>query len=224
MSGLREQYSHASHCARQRRGLSVADMTEPAPAAPEQPARYTVKQYFALVDQGVLEPDDKVELLEGVVVAMAPEGLWHANGVRLVARALTLAVGSRAYVDQQHCLIAGPLSVPEPDVAVLPGRLEDYLTHHPSHALLVAEVADSSLVQDRLTKAGIYASAGISEYWIVARRGDHVQVATKPMQSERRYGTVRIARRGEHITLAALPDVRVAVDDLLPPGDCRDAR
>jgi Uma2 family endonuclease len=181
-----------------------------------------VEQYFALVDQGVLEPDDKVELLEGVVVAMVPEGLWHANGVRLVARALTIAIGARAYVDQQHCLIAGALSVPEPDVAVLPGKLEDYFTHHPSSALLVVEVADSSLVQDRLTKAAIYAAAGIPEYWIVARRGDHVQVSTNPMPAERRWGAVRIACRGETIALAAFPEVRVAVNDLLPPRDLDD--
>src|SRR5580765_5699843 len=98
-------------------GISVAAMTEPAPAAPENPARYTAEQYFALVDQGVLEHDDKVELLEGVVVAMAPENLWHASGVRLVFETLRAAVGRRAYVDQQHCFVAGPLSVPEPDVA-----------------------------------------------------------------------------------------------------------
>ena len=81
----------------------------------------------------------------------------------------------------------------------------------------------AALVQDRLTKAGIYAAAGIPEYWIVARRGDHVQVATNPMPLERRYGTERVARRGEHIALTTLPDVRVAVDDLLPPADSRDA-
>ncbi len=177
----------------------------------------TVEQYFALVDQGVLEEDDNVELLEGVVVAMASENLWHANGVRLAYEALRTAVGSRAFVDQQHCFIAGSMSVPEPDVTVLPGKLTDYLTHHPSTAHLVVEVSDSSLVQDRQTKAGIYAAAGIPEYWIVARRGDHVQVSTDPVASERRYAMVRVARRGETVTLATLPDVTVRVDDLLPP-------
>jgi Uma2 family endonuclease len=176
-----------------------------------------VEQYFALVDQGVLEEDDNVELLEGVVVAMASENLWHANGVRLAFEALRVAVGTRAYVDQQHCFIAGTMSVPEPDVTVLPGKLTDYLTHHPSRAHLVVEVADSSLVQDRLTKAGIYAAAGIPEYWILVRRGDHVQVSTNPVTAERRYATVRVARRGETITLASLPDVTVRVDELLPP-------
>jgi Uma2 family endonuclease len=69
-----------------------------------------------------------------------------------------------------------------------------------------------------LTKSGIYAAGGVPEYWIVSRRGDHVQVSTTPVPTERRYATVRIARRGETITLAALPDVTVAVDDLLPPA------
>jgi Uma2 family endonuclease len=192
-------------------------MTEPAPAAPENPARYTAEQYSALVDQGVLEHDDKVELLEGVVVAMAPENLWHASGVRLVFEALRAAVGRRAYVDQQHCFVARPLSVPAPDLAVLPGRLQDYFDHHPDVAHLVVEVADSSFAQDRLTKSAIYAAAGIPEYWIVARRSDHVLVSTAPNPTERRYTTVRVARRGQTITLAALADVTVAVDDLLPP-------
>ena len=200
-----------------RTGDKRRRMTEPAPAAPGLPARLTVEQYFALVDQGILEENDRVELLEGVVVAMAPENVWHANGVRWVARALTTAVGTRAYVDQQHCFIAGAFSVPEPDVAVLPGVMEDYLTHHPSQAHLVVEVSDSSLSQDRLTKAGIYAAAGIPEYWIVSRRGEHVQISATPIVSERRFAMVRVARRGETITLATLPDVAVRVDDLLPP-------
>jgi Uma2 family endonuclease len=200
-----------------RSGDKRRRMTEPAPAAPGLPARMTVEQYFALMDQGILEEGDKVELLEGVVVAMAPENVWHADGVRRVFRALTIAVGTRAFVDQQHCFIAGARSVPEPDVAVLPGTLEDYSTKHPSWARLVVEVADSSLAQDRLTKAGIYAAADVAEYWIVSRRGDHVQVSSNPIPSERRYAMVRVARRGETIILSTLPDVSVRVDDLLPP-------
>src|SRR4029079_11462581 len=105
-------------------------MTEPAPAAPGLPARLTVEQYFALVDQGVLEENDNVELLEGVVVAMASENLWHANGVRLAYEALRTATGDRGCVVQHHAFIAGAMSVPEPDVTVLPGELRDYFTQH----------------------------------------------------------------------------------------------
>jgi Uma2 family endonuclease len=193
-------------------------MPEPAPTAPGLPARCSVDDFFGLVDRGLLHPDDRVELLEGVVVAMASENPWHASGVRLVSRALTLAVGDRAFVDQQHCVILGEASVPYPDVQVLPGRLSDYFTQHPKTAVLVVEVADSTLVQDRLTKAGIYAAAGIPEYWIASRRDDLVIVSTQPAVTERRYAVARLFKRGESITLSALPDVTVAVDDLLPPA------
>lgn len=193
-------------------------MPEPAPTAPGLPARCSVDEFFGLVDRGLLHPDDRVELLEGVVVAMASENPWHATGVRLVSSTLQRAVGERAFVDQQHCLVLGGLSVPQPDVAVLPGRLLDYATQHPKSALLVVEIADSTIVQDRLTKAGIYAAAGIPEYWIVSRRDDLVIVSTQPNPAERRYTVARLFPRGESITLAALPDVSVAVDDLLPPA------
>lgn len=193
-------------------------MPEPAPLTPGLPARCTADEFFTLAERGMLHPDDRVELLEGVVVAMVAENPWHATGVRLVASALQLAVGKAAFVDQQHCVVLGGLSVPQPDVAVLPGHLLDYATQHPRSALLVVEVADSTLVQDRLTKAGIYAAAGIPEYWIVSRRDDLVIVSTQPNAAERRYTVARLFKRGEAITLAALPDVTVAVDDLLPPS------
>jgi Uma2 family endonuclease len=193
-------------------------MPEPAPTAPGLPARCTADEFFALVGRGLLEPDDRVELLEGVVVAMASENPWHASGVRLVSAALTRAVTGRAFVDQQHCIILGNLSVPEPDVTVLPGQVSDYFAQHPRTALLVVEVADSTLVQDRLTKAGIYAAAAIPEYWILSRRDDGVIVSTRPIPAERRYTFTRLFQRGESITLSALPGVTVAVHDLLPPA------
>src|SRR5262245_11628530 len=94
--------------------------------------------------------------------------------------------------------------------------LVDYLDHHPSSAHLVVEVAESSLPQDRLTKAPIYAAAGIPEYWIVNLRQEHVEVHRSPETAARRYAVVEIARRGSRLALAAFPDVSPAVDDLLP--------
>jgi Uma2 family endonuclease len=83
--------------------------------------------------------------------------------------------------------VAGEFSVPEPDIAVVAGCLEDYDHVHPHEALLIVEVADTSLVQDRLTKAGIYAAAAIPEYWIVDVRGQRVEVHRQPAAAERRY-------------------------------------
>jgi Uma2 family endonuclease len=80
----------------------------------------------------------------------------------------------------------------------------------------VVEVAVSSLPQDRLTNAPIYAAAGIPEYWIVNLREDHVEVHRSPDAAARRYAVVEVARRGSRLALVAFPDVSVAVDDLLP--------
>jgi Uma2 family endonuclease len=183
------------------------------------PARLTSERYLALVDEGVLAPDDRVELLEGLIVAKEPQSPWHASGVRCVFDRLVAALGPRALVTQQSPFVVGRRSVPEPDVFVVPGKWQDYLRQHPGTAHLVVEVSDASLVQDRLTKSGIYAAAGVPEYCIVSRRGDHVVVAARPLVRKRRYAVVRVARRGESITLAAFPDVTLAVDDLLPPAD-----
>src|SRR2546426_8305521 len=151
-------------------------MAHAARAEPNAARRYTKERYFRLVVEGVLQPDDRVELLEGVVVAMAPQNPRHAVAGDLVADALRRAVGERGAVRVQRSFVAGRYSVPEPAVAVVPGRLRDYGRSRPTAALLVVEVADSSLAQDRITKAAIYAAAGIPEYWIVNLRNDHVEV------------------------------------------------
>ncbi len=146
-------------------------MAVAVPPAGTVPERFTVEQFFALVDEGVLQPDDSVELLEGVIVAMAPSNPPHASATTRVANALRGAAGKRALVREEKSLILGLYSAPEPDVALVPGTEETYDDAHPRTALLVVEVADSSLAQDRITKAAMYAAAGIPEYWIVNLRG-----------------------------------------------------
>jgi Uma2 family endonuclease len=183
------------------------------------PDRLTADRYLGLVDEGVLDPDDRVELLDGLIIAKEPQNPWHASSIRWVEDALRAAIGSRGLVTQQLPLIAGPLSVPEPDVFVVPGTRHDYLRRHPASAHLVVEVADSSFPQDRITKSRIYAGAGIAEYWIVSRRRDHIEVMTDPNPSLRVYATTRVARRGETITLVAFPDVTLAVDDVMTPPE-----
>jgi Uma2 family endonuclease len=194
-------------------------MADPAPADPAVPSRWTTEQYLRLVDEGVLGPDDKVELLEGVIVAMAPSNVPHEGAVGLVSEALFRAVGDRATVRVQLSFVAGTHSLPEPDAAVVPGRARDYTRSRPRTALLIVEVSDSSLKQDRLTKAAIYAVAHVPEYWIVNLRDDCVEVRREPDAKQRRYRRVSLLRRGETIALAALPDVAIAVDDLLAPSE-----
>jgi len=190
----------------------VARAIASAPTIP----RYTVERYLGLLHEGVLSPDDRVELLEGVIVAEPPSDPPHATGVSLAAAALAAAVGARAAVRVQLPLMIGRLSLPEPDVAVVPGHLRDYSTRHPTSALLVIEVADSSLAQDRLTKAAIYAAGGIPDYWIVNLRTRSIEVFRLPDPEAARYGRTTAAGAGARLELAALPSVSVPVDDLLP--------
>jgi Uma2 family endonuclease len=192
-------------------------MAAPAPAKQDVPGRYTVAQYQDLVRQGVLGPDDRVELLGGVIVVMSPKNPWHDTAVHCVFDTLRRAVGDRAAVRCQSTLVLEPGSAPEPDVAVVPGTITDYVAAHPRTALLVVECADTSLPQDRLSKSRIYAAAGIVEYWIVSRRDDAVEVFREPDPAAAIYGSRHLARRGEHIALVAFAGSEVAVGDLLPP-------
>jgi len=194
-------------------------MAHAARAEPNAAGGFTKERYFRLVTDGVLSPDDRVELLEGVVVAMAPQGPRHEVAGDLVAEALRRVIGTRAAVRVERSLVAGRRSVPQPDVAVVPGRLRDYVRSRPTTALLVVEVADASLPQDRITKAWIYAGAGIPEYWIVNLRDDQVEVFRQPDRRGRLYRERRIARPGERLDLVSLPGATVAVDDLLPAAD-----
>lgn len=180
------------------------------------PERWTVDEYMGLVERGVLGPDDRVELLEGVIVAMPPQNPRHSSGCSRAYEALRTTVGGRAFIRSQLSLVLGERSVPEPDLAVVPGKLQDYDKAHPTTALLVIEVADSSLLQDRLTKAAIYAAAEIPEYWIVNLVDDRVEIYRSPEPSKRHYRSQAMAGRGESIEIVSLPGARVAVNDLLP--------
>lgn len=178
---------------------------------------YSSEEYEDLVSRGVVKPDDRVELLEGVIVQMSPQNPPHAGSVYVTAEAVRAAVAGRAMTRVQSPFHAGQFSIPEADVAVIPGQPADYWHKHPTEAHLIVEVANSSLAVDRLTKARVYAAAGVPEYWIVDLVNDGVDVYTGPDPSERRYRRHSRAKRGDLIRPLAFPDAAVAVDDLLGP-------
>jgi Uma2 family endonuclease len=178
--------------------------------------RVTAREYLTLVERGLLGPDDKVELLEGVIVAMSPPSPLHASVGNRIHLLLHDLLRGRAVVRGQTTFIAGEHSVPEPDVAVVAWREDEYEQFHPSEALLVVEVAASSLPQDRLTQSRIYAAAGVPEYWIVNLRDDQVEVLRRPDASRARYEDQEILGRGDRVTLMTFPDVTIHVTDLLP--------
>ena len=186
-----------------------------------QARRWTRQEYDRMIEAGVLTPEDRVELIDGEILAMTPQGSPHATGVSLVHEALRAAIGSHVYIRVQLPLALGSDSEPEPDVAVVAGSVRDYREAHPQSALLVVEVADTTLAYDRDRKGSLYARAGVPEYWIVNLVEARIERHRDPMvMPQARFGwhykTVDHFGPGDSITPLSLPSRSIAVADLLP--------
>jgi len=145
-------------------------------------------------------------------VRMSPIGPAHSSTVQRLTELLLPRLLGRATVRTQQPFIASDDSEPEPDVAIVPeGR---YTERHPDTALLVIEVAESSLDYDRQTKGPLYAASRVDEYWIVDVVGRAVEVYSSPKDG--RYTKTRRAVAGESLCPGAFPDVTVDVARLLP--------
>ena len=166
-----------------------------------------------MAEAGVFE-GRRVELIDGVVYETTPQLSPHASAIRRSLRVLQPIFSSEEYdVDVRLPLDLGSHDMPEPDLAVVPRDETDYYASHPTGAVLVVEVADTSLRHDR-KKGRTYATAGIQDYWIVNIVGDVLEVYRDPAGGA--YRTRRILHRGERIAPLGRPELPVAVDDLLP--------
>jgi Uma2 family endonuclease len=169
-------------------------------------------EYDRLVDLGVFQ-EERLELLEGRLVEMSPQGNAHAYSIRRLDRLLQRALGDRAEVQIQGPIAASDLSEPEPDVAVLePG---DYLDERPQSAHLIVEVADTSRAKDLGLKARLYAHMQVPDYWVIDLERRQLVVHRQPQHD--RYGEVRTLAESEELTLARFPDVRIRLSEVLPP-------
>ena len=142
----------------------------------------TVVDYHRMGEAGILSEADRVELIEGELVVMSPVGSRHVDTVNALTRLLVSAVGDRGLVSVQNPIRLDDRSEPEPDVAVLRPRADDYRAALPTppDILLVIEVSDSTLAYDRAVKAPLYAVHGLPEMWIVDLVGRKVEVHRKP--------------------------------------------
>lgn len=180
--------------------------------------RFTRDEYHRMGDLGWFE-GERVQLLDGEIVVMSPQKWRHASTISRVAELLHARLGDRFWVRMQFPLRLDEFSEPEPDVSVVPGRREDY-DDHPTTALLVVEVADTSLAIDRNRKTKLYAAAGIAEYWIIDLVHDAVEVRRDPLPvaenpDEFAYADPRVLRAGETISPLAAPEATIAIAELL---------
>jgi Uma2 family endonuclease len=188
-------------------------------AAVAQPRRWTRSEYEQMIDAGIFRADEHVELLDGEILAMTPQKSQHAATVFIVEDLLKAAFRSGYAVRTQAPLALDAMSAPEPDIAVVPGTHRDYLSQHPTTALLIVEVADTSLRLDRQQKGAIYARAGIADYWIINLQDGIVEIYREPVQTSTGWGyrLVQSLRQGETVTPLASPEAPIPVAELLPP-------
>jgi Uma2 family endonuclease len=156
------------------------------------PRRFSVEEYHRLVQHGVLHEDDRVELMEGVIVEMTPQNRLHAYAISELNNWLVpLARSFELRVRVQSPLSLSEDSEPEPDLAVVEASEEKAAPEHPRKALLIVEAAGDSLRKDRVLKGRLYAAAGIPEYWIVNVINKTVEVYSDPLEDEGRYRSLR---------------------------------
>jgi len=176
--------------------------------------RWLRREYERLIASGLLAPDERVELIDGEILQMTPQGSAHATAVRLAEDALRLAFGAGYDVRGQLPLALDPDSEPEPDVSVVTGGPRDYRLAHPGSALLVVEVADATVDHDRLRKGSLYARAGIQEFWLINLPDRCLEVYRVPTGEG--YQSTQRFLAGDIVSPAAAPAASIPVDDILP--------
>lgn len=179
--------------------------------------RISVGRYLEMWECGIISPGDRVELLDGLIVAMAPPSPPHDSTVSRVQYALLRKLGLGVVTRVQSSFLAGDGSVPQPDIAVVPGEVDSYVSRHPSRAHLLVEVAHTSVAQDRVTKASIYARAGVPCYWIVNVSERCVEVFRRPDRFKGCYEEQRRATGDDVIRIDAFPEVAFEAREMLPP-------
>ncbi|HUM17274.1 MAG TPA: Uma2 family endonuclease [Candidatus Nitrosotalea sp.] len=185
------------------------------------PRRYSRVEYERLVERGEIAPDERLELIGGVLVARDRQRDTHAFGAEMTAAALQKAFGIGYRVRVQLPVALDEESEPEPDVSVVRGSLAQADRTLPSRPELIVEVAESSLTFDRREKASLYARARVEDYWIVNLVSRVLEVHREPVVDDRapygwRYASTRTLTAVDVVFPLSAPLSRIAISDLLP--------
>jgi Uma2 family endonuclease len=174
---------------------------------------FTVEEYHRMGEAGILREDERVELIEGEIVEMAPIGHRHVGCVINATRLFITRLGDRAVVSPQNPVVIPPRSEPQPDLLLLRPRAVSYSRGLPASedVLLAVEVADTTVRYDRLVKARLYARAGIPEFWLCLATDGAVEVYREPRADG--YAGMTLHGPGDVVSPLAFPDVTFAVSD-----------
>lgn len=177
--------------------------------------RFTAEEVLRMVEEGVLSEDEPFELLEGRLIVVSPQGPEHQTVAERVRRLLETAYGDEVHGRTHSTILGGADALPEPDVAILRGTVDDYLHRLPEgpDLLLVVEISRTTQANDR-AKAAIYSRSGVPVYWLVDLAARRVEVRSEPLPDG------RYARLETHPDGARLPvpgtGTTLPVHDLLP--------
>lgn len=149
-------------------------------SAPPRPHRWTRERYDACITAGIFRPGDRVQLVDGELIEMSPQNSPHSTAIRAANETLIRFFRTGHDVRAQLPLTLGNESEPEPDIAVVRGHWRDFAKQHPTTAVLVVEISDTTLEFDRSRKREIFAQCGIPEYWIVNLNDRQVEVQCEP--------------------------------------------
>jgi Uma2 family endonuclease len=179
--------------------------------------RFIRAEYERLIDLGVFQPGEAIELIGGELMVAEPQG----TAIRKTAKALEAAFGPGWEVRTQGPIGLDDESEPEPDVAVVPGTPDDYVRVHPSRPLLTVEVAETSLVLDRQRKGSLYARAGLPDYWVLNLVDRVLELYRGPVVDSAapfgwRYGRAEVLDASAEVAPLAAPETRIPVSRLLP--------
>jgi Uma2 family endonuclease len=176
---------------------------------------FTADEYHRMCEVGILDPEARLELIEGEIIEMSPPGTRHMACVNRATALFVVRLAGRAMVSVQNPLLLSKYTEPQPDLVIARPRTDFYADKRLSseHTLLAIEVSDTSLSFDRKRKMPLYAASGVPELWIENLQNDVVLVFRDP--SAKTYSTCLTYKRGESLYPAAFPNLILKVEELL---------
>jgi len=177
--------------------------------------RWTVAEYHRMAEVGLLHEDWRVELIDGEIIEMAPIGSFHGGNVNRLIRLFSKVVGDKAIIAAQNPVVLSGYAEPQPDLAILRWREDDYeqSNPHPEDVLLLIEVSDSTLKYDRDVKVPLYANHGIPEVWLLDLQRKQLEIYRDPAHGQYRQ---RDCRRAGQIAPILCPDAVIDLAELFP--------
>jgi Uma2 family endonuclease len=178
--------------------------------------KLSLEDYYKMGEAGILGEDSRVELIEGELIDMAPIGSRHVRAVNILTELLVPQARGVAVVSVQNPMSLPPDNGPQPDIALLKPRADNYGNSLPTaqDVLLIIEVADTTARYDREVKAALYARHGVQEFWLVDVQEKAVEIYLEP--GSKGYRKLLRPESVETVSPVSLPDVSVPLGEIWP--------